>query len=67
MIMLLHTYGDLKLQYPDNRAFAIHFEKKFVGKILECHMNLLNEIRVDNGGYLPERVTYLILQYLSNR
>ncbi|CAH1416757.1 unnamed protein product [Lactuca virosa] len=67
ILHLVYTkYGDLKLQYPDNRAFAQHFEKKYAAKILECHLNLLNRIRVDNGGYLPERVTYLILQYLSN-
>lgn len=41
------------------------FQKNFAGKILECHLNLLNVIRV--GGYLPDRVTNLILQYLTNR
>lgn len=41
------------------------FQKNYAGKILECHLNLLNRIRV--GGYLPDRVTNLILQYLSNR
>lgn len=58
-------FGDLKLQNPDNRAFAQMFQKSYAGKILECHLNLLNVVRV--GGYLPDRVTNLILQYLSNR
>ncbi|KAJ4833603.1 secondary alcohol dehydrogenase (SADH2) [Turnera subulata] len=61
---LYTRFGDLKLQNPDNRAFAQMFQKNYAGKILECHLNLLNVIRV--GGYLPDRVTNLILQYLSN-
>jgi len=58
-------FGDLKLQNPENKAFAQIFQKNFAGKILECHLNLLNVIRV--GGYLPDRVINLVLQYLSNR
>lgn len=58
-------FGDLKLQNPDNKAFAQMFQKGYAGKILECHLNLLNVIR--SGGYLPDRVINLILQYLSNR
>ncbi|KAK9289014.1 hypothetical protein L1049_017485 [Liquidambar formosana] len=61
---LYTRFGDLKLQNPENRAFAQMFQKSYAGKILECHLNLLNVIRV--GGYLPDRVTNLILQYLSN-
>ncbi|KAM7261408.1 hypothetical protein ACFE04_008775 [Oxalis oulophora] len=61
---LYTRFGDLKLQTPENKAFAQMFLNNFAGKILECHLNLLNVIRV--GGYLPERVTNLILQYLSN-
>lgn len=61
---LYTRFGDLKLQNPENRAFALMFQKNYAGKILECHLNLLNVIRV--GGYLPDRVTNLILQYLSN-
>lgn len=57
-------FGDLKLQNPDNRAFAQMFQKTYAGKILECHLNLLNIVRV--GGYLPDRVTNLILQYLNS-
>ncbi|KAG4922859.1 hypothetical protein JHK86_051672 [Glycine max] len=62
---LYTRFGDLKLQNPENRAFAQMFQKHYAGKILECHLNLLNVIRV--GGYLPDRVINLILQYLSNR
>ncbi|KAI4334803.1 hypothetical protein L6164_013512 [Bauhinia variegata] len=61
---LYTRFGDLKLQNPENRAFAQIFQKNYAGKILECHLNLLNVIRV--GGYLPDRVINLILQYLSN-
>ncbi|XP_044479520.1 importin beta-like SAD2 isoform X2 [Mangifera indica] len=61
---LYTRFGDLKLQNPDNKAFAQMFQKNYAGKILECHLNLLNRIRV--GGYLPDRVTNLVLQYLSN-
>lgn len=58
-------FGDLKLQNPENKAFAQMFQNNFAAKILECHLNLLNVIRA--GGYLPDRVINLILQYLSNR
>ncbi|XP_073134162.1 importin beta-like SAD2 [Henckelia pumila] len=61
---LFTRFGDLKLQNPDNKAFAQMFQKNYAGKILECHLNLLNVVRV--GGYLPDRVINLILQYLSN-
>ncbi|GMP62582.1 hypothetical protein CsSME_00024633 [Camellia sinensis var. sinensis] len=61
---LYTRFGDLKLQNPENRTFAQMFQKNYAGKILEYHLNLLNVIRV--GGYLPDRVTNFILQYLSN-
>ncbi|KAI3763994.1 hypothetical protein L2E82_13994 [Cichorium intybus] len=61
---LYTRFGDLKLQNPENKAFAQHFQKNYAGKILECHLNLLNAVRV--GAYLPDRVTNLLLQYLSN-
>ncbi|XP_021290327.1 importin beta-like SAD2 [Herrania umbratica] len=61
---LYTRFGDLKLRNPENRAFAQMFQKSYAGKILECHLNLLGVIRV--GGYLPDRVTNLILQYLSS-
>lgn len=41
------------------------FQMNYAAKILECHLKLLNAIRI--GGYLPDRVINLILQYLSNR
>jgi hypothetical protein len=40
------------------------FQKNYAGRILEGHLNFLNTIRV--GGYLPDRVINLLLQYLSN-
>ncbi|KAB5527592.1 hypothetical protein DKX38_021439 [Salix brachista] len=61
---LYTRFGDLKLQNPENKAFALMFQKNFAGKILECHLKLLNVIRV--GGYLPDRVINLVLQYLSD-
>ncbi|KAE8673868.1 Importin beta-like SAD2 [Hibiscus syriacus] len=61
---LYTRFGDLKLRNPENRAFAQMFQKNYSGKILECHLNLLGVIRV--GGYLPDRVINLILQYLSS-
>ncbi|KAK8703553.1 hypothetical protein V6N13_047207 [Hibiscus sabdariffa] len=61
---LYTRFGYLKLRNPENRAFAQMFQKNYAGKILECHLNLLGVIRL--GGYLPDRVTNLILQYLSN-
>ncbi|KAB2600365.1 importin-7-like protein [Pyrus ussuriensis x Pyrus communis] len=61
---LYTRFGDLKIQLPENKAFAQMFQRNYAGKILECHLNLLNVIRT--GGYLPDRVINLILQYLSN-
>ncbi|KAL1557023.1 secondary alcohol dehydrogenase (SADH2) [Salvia divinorum] len=61
---LYTRFGDVKLQNPENKVFAQMFQKNYAGKILECHLNLLNVIRV--GGYLPDRVINLILQYLNN-
>lgn len=61
---LYTRFGDLKIRNPDNRAFALMFQKNYAGKILERHLHLLNEIRI--GGYLPDRVTNLLLQYLSS-
>ncbi|KAK3029238.1 hypothetical protein RJ639_038845 [Escallonia herrerae] len=61
---LFTRFGDLKLQNPENKVFAQMFQKGYAGKILECHLNLLNVIRI--GGYLPDRVTNLILQYITN-
>ncbi|XP_076945680.1 importin beta-like SAD2 [Bidens hawaiensis] len=61
---LYTRFGDLKLQNPESKAFAQHFQKNYAGKILECHLNLLNAVRV--GGYLPDRFINLSLQYLAN-
>ncbi|XP_010525660.1 PREDICTED: importin beta-like SAD2 homolog isoform X2 [Tarenaya hassleriana] len=61
---LYTRFGDLKLQNPENRAFAQMFQTNYAAKILECHLKLLNIVRI--GGYLPDRVINLILQYLSN-
>ncbi|EHA8588685.1 importin beta-like SAD2 [Cocos nucifera] len=61
---LYTRFGDLKLQKPESKAFAQMFQKNCAGKILECHLQLLNVIRT--GGYLPDRVINLILQYLSS-
>ncbi|XP_062223323.1 importin beta-like SAD2 [Phragmites australis] len=61
---LYTRFGDLKLQKPDSKAFAQMFQKNYAGKILACHMHLLNAIRT--GDYLPDRVINLVLQYLTN-
>ncbi|RLM79588.1 importin beta-like SAD2 [Panicum miliaceum] len=61
---LYTRFGDLKLQKPESKAFAQMFQKTHAGKILACHMQLLNAIRT--GEYLPDRVINLILQYLTN-
>ncbi|KAG7573257.1 Exportin-2 central domain [Arabidopsis suecica] len=61
---LYSRFGDPKLQSPENKPFAQMFQKNYAGRILEGHLNFLNTIRV--GGYLPDRVTNLLLQYLSN-
>ncbi|KAK1323984.1 hypothetical protein QJS10_CPA02g00514 [Acorus calamus] len=59
-----YEFGDLKLQKPENKAFAQMFQKNYAGKILECHLRLLNIVR--SGDYLPDRVINLVLQYLSS-
>ncbi|ONK72530.1 uncharacterized protein A4U43_C04F20370 [Asparagus officinalis] len=61
---LYTRFGDLKLQKAESKAFAQMFQKSYAGKILECHLRLLNLIRT--GEYLPDRVINLILQYLSS-
>ncbi|KAK1299968.1 hypothetical protein QJS10_CPB13g00661 [Acorus calamus] len=61
---LYTRFGDLKLQKPENKAFAQMFQKNYAGKILECHLRLLNLVR--SGDYLPDRVINLVLQYLSS-
>ncbi|KAK4375906.1 hypothetical protein RND71_006583 [Anisodus tanguticus] len=46
------------------KGYAEMVSERRVMQILECHLNLLNVILV--GGYLPDRVINLILQYLNN-
>ena len=55
----------MKVHKPESKAFAQMFQKNYAGRILGCHLQLLNAIRT--GGYLPDRVINLILQYLTNR
>ncbi|KAK7310225.1 hypothetical protein RJT34_07609 [Clitoria ternatea] len=57
-------FGDTRMQNRENKPFTKMFQKHYAGKILEGHLNLLNVIRV--GGYLPDKVINLVLQYLSN-
>ncbi|VFQ64844.1 unnamed protein product [Cuscuta campestris] len=61
---LYTRFGDSQQKNPENKAFAQMFQKNYAARILECHLNLLNVIRA--GGYLPDRVTNYLLQYLSN-
>ncbi|KAL5212551.1 hypothetical protein ABZP36_023398 [Zizania latifolia] len=61
---LYTRFGDMKLQKPESKAFAQMFQKNYAGRILGCHLQLLNAIRT--GDYLPDRVINLILQYVTN-
>ncbi|XP_078434318.1 ARM repeat superfamily protein isoform X2 [Wolffia australiana] len=61
---LFTRFGDTKVQRPESKAFAQMFQKNYAGKILESHLRLLNII--GSGGYLPDRVINLILQYLTS-
>lgn len=63
MNRLFNRFGDPKNAKPENRAFAQLFQSQFAGKFLESHLTLLGVIR--QGGYLPDRVINLVLQYLS--
>lgn len=61
-----NRFGDVKLlKKPENKAFAQMFQESYAGKILECHLQSLNVIRA--GGYLPDRVINLVLQYINSR
>ena len=42
MCIITYKFGDLKLQKPESKAFAQMFQKNYGGKILECHLQLLN-------------------------
>ncbi|CAD5166944.1 unnamed protein product [Musa acuminata subsp. malaccensis] len=61
---LYTRFGDLKLRKAESKAFAQMFQKSYAGKILVCHLQLLGVLRT--GGYLPDRIINLILQYLSS-
>uniref|UniRef100_A0A0E0CKF1 Importin N-terminal domain-containing protein n=1 Tax=Oryza meridionalis TaxID=40149 RepID=A0A0E0CKF1_9ORYZ len=61
---LYTRFGDMKLQKPESKAFAQMFQKNYAGRILGCHLQILNAIRT--GDYLPDRVINLVLQYLTN-
>lgn len=50
---------------PENKGFAQMFQKQFAGMFLQSYMTLLSVVR--EGGYLPDRVINLALQYLSTR
>ncbi|XP_042430616.1 importin beta-like SAD2 isoform X1 [Zingiber officinale] len=61
---LYTRFGDLKLQKPENKAFAQMFHDSCAGKILQCDLQLLNVVRT--GGYLPDRVINLIVQFVTS-
>uniref|UniRef100_A0A0D3F549 Importin N-terminal domain-containing protein n=1 Tax=Oryza barthii TaxID=65489 RepID=A0A0D3F549_9ORYZ len=61
---LYTRFGDMKLQKPESKAFAQMFQKNYAGRILGCHLQILNAVRT--GDYLPDRVINLVLQYLTN-
>ncbi|URD87252.1 Cse1 [Musa troglodytarum] len=62
---LYTRFGDVKLlKKPEDIAFAQMFQESYAGKILECHLQSLNVIRT--GGYLPDRVINLVLQYINS-
>ncbi|KAG6549125.1 hypothetical protein Mapa_009351 [Marchantia paleacea] len=63
MNRLYNRFGDPKMSKPENKGFAQMFQKQFAGKFLESYMALLSVVR--EGGYLPDRVINLALQYLS--
>ncbi|KAJ6956784.1 hypothetical protein NC652_007753 [Populus alba x Populus x berolinensis] len=61
----IHSVWRLETSKPRKQSFPPRcFRIILPAKILECHLNLLNVIHA--GGYLPDRVINLILQYLSN-
>jgi hypothetical protein len=63
MNRLYNRFGDPKMSKPENKAFALMFQKQFAGRFLELYMKLLSVVR--ENGYLPDRVINLALQYLS--
>lgn len=63
MNRLYNRFGDPKMSKPENKAFALMFQKQFAPQFLESHLKLLSVIR--QGGYLPDRIINLLLQYVS--
>eukprot|EP00250_Pteridium_aquilinum_P010585 c19495_g1_i1 orf=322-3393(-) len=63
MNRLYNRFGDPKLSKPENKAFAQMFQKQFAPQFLESHLKLLSVIQ--QGGYLPDRIVNLLLQYVS--
>ncbi|KAM0935786.1 putative importin-beta domain, armadillo-like helical [Dioscorea sansibarensis] len=61
---LYTRFGNTKLQKPENKVLAQMFRNNYAEKILECYLHLLNAVRA--GERLPDRVTNLILQYLTS-
>ncbi|XP_057436510.1 importin beta-like SAD2 isoform X2 [Lotus japonicus] len=59
---LFTRFGQFEMVFSQRTVFTM-FHKHYAGKILECHLNLLNVVRF--GDYLPDRVINLILQYLT--
>lgn len=60
---LYHRFGDPKYAKGDNKTFALMFEKNCTGRFLESYLKLLATL--SSGGYLPERIINLSLQYLT--
>lgn len=60
---LYNRFGDPKMSKPENKAFAQVFQKQFAPQFLESHLKLLSVIQ--QGGYLPDRIINLLLQYVS--
>lgn len=63
--LILDRFGDPKMSKAEHKAFAQMFQKQFAGKFLESCLTLLGVLR--HGGYLPDRVINLGLQYLITR
>lgn len=63
MNRLYNRFGDPKMSKPENKAFAQMFQKQFAPQFLESHLKLLSVIQ--QGGYLPDRIINLLLQYVS--
>ncbi|KAH7682960.1 Exportin-2 C-terminal protein [Dioscorea alata] len=61
---LYTRFGDTKLQKPKNKVLVQMFRHNYAEKIFKYYLRLLNAVRV--GEYLPDRVTNLILQYLTS-